>query len=125
MSKKMMKRSLALGALMAFVITGQAWADDLMGGADLTSINVWPEKTVFSVEQTSGNYDDVIGANYYGVNMSTTNLHDKTTVCNLQSITTTLGGDIEVIESIFGGSKTGKGWSGNRTSQRNVYHTKW
>ena len=26
MSKKMMKRSLALGALMAFVITGQAWA---------------------------------------------------------------------------------------------------
>ncbi len=28
MSKKMMKRSLALGALMAFVITGQAWAGE-------------------------------------------------------------------------------------------------
>ena len=104
MSKKMMKRSLALGALMAFVITGQAWADDLMGGADLTSVNVWTDKTVFSVEQTAGNYDDVIGANYYGVNMSTTNLHDKTTVCNLQSVTTTLNGDIEVVESVFGGS---------------------
>ena len=29
MSKKMMKRSLALGALMAFVITGSAWAADV------------------------------------------------------------------------------------------------
>ena len=29
MSKKMLKRSLALGALMAFVITGQAWAAEL------------------------------------------------------------------------------------------------
>ena len=28
MSKKMLKRSLALGALMAFVITGQAWAEE-------------------------------------------------------------------------------------------------
>ena len=31
MSKKMLKRSLALGALMAFVITGQAWAATLSG----------------------------------------------------------------------------------------------
>jgi len=30
MSKKILKRSLALGALMAFVITGQAWAADLI-----------------------------------------------------------------------------------------------
>ncbi len=30
MSKKMLKRSLALGALMAFVITGQAWAADVV-----------------------------------------------------------------------------------------------
>ena len=29
MSKKMLKRSLALGALMAFVITGQAWAEGI------------------------------------------------------------------------------------------------
>ena len=28
MSKKMLKRSLALGALMAFVITGSAFAED-------------------------------------------------------------------------------------------------
>ena len=33
MSKKIMKRSLALGALMAFVITGSAWA----AGADNTT----------------------------------------------------------------------------------------
>jgi len=32
MSKKMMRRSLALGALMAFVITGQAWAETFPGG---------------------------------------------------------------------------------------------
>ena len=32
MSKKMMRRSLALGALMAFVITGQAWAEAFPGG---------------------------------------------------------------------------------------------
>ena len=32
MSKKMMRRSLALGALMAFVITGQAWAETFTGG---------------------------------------------------------------------------------------------
>ena len=35
MNKKIMKRSLALGALMAFVITGSAWAaqtDDLSNG---------------------------------------------------------------------------------------------
>ncbi len=31
MSKKMMKRSLVLGALMAFVITGQAWAKAILG----------------------------------------------------------------------------------------------
>jgi len=29
MSKKVMKRSLALGALMAFVITGSVWASDI------------------------------------------------------------------------------------------------
>ena len=33
MSKKMLKRSLALGALMAFVITGQAWAAEVVNGA--------------------------------------------------------------------------------------------
>ena len=41
MSKKMMKRSLALGALMAFVITGQVWAETLeqFNGKYLTVLN--------------------------------------------------------------------------------------
>lgn len=42
MSKKMLKRSLALGALMAFVITGQAWAEDnvvVNGGEEKSFVN--------------------------------------------------------------------------------------
>ena len=42
MSKKILKRSLALGALMAFVITGQAWAMErniTLNGEDVTYDN--------------------------------------------------------------------------------------
>ena len=46
MSKKMMRRSLALGALMAFVITGQAWAADKFtvtnsDGSNVVHDGVW------------------------------------------------------------------------------------
>jgi len=40
MSKKILKRSLALGALMAFVITGQAWAADVVRLTDNTTIKI-------------------------------------------------------------------------------------
>ena len=41
MSKKMMKRSLALGALMAFVITGSAWAEEYVyDGNIITTVDV-------------------------------------------------------------------------------------
>ena len=39
MSKKIMKRSLALGALMAFVITGSAWASIDLDGVTIDSTN--------------------------------------------------------------------------------------
>ncbi|MBQ7884034.1 MAG: hypothetical protein IJ320_06750 [Phascolarctobacterium sp.] len=40
MSKKMLKRSLALGALMAFVITGQAWAEEFTNGLNAHKENL-------------------------------------------------------------------------------------
>ena len=45
MSKKIMKRSLALGALMAFVITGSAWAEEIHN----SQVNVSSD-TTFSLE---------------------------------------------------------------------------
>jgi len=48
MSKKIMKRSLALGALMAFVITGNVWA----GVTVESSLGVTPE----NIENINGNY---------------------------------------------------------------------
>ena len=38
MSKKILKRSLALGALMAFVITGSAWAIELPIGNETNKV---------------------------------------------------------------------------------------
>ena len=70
MSKKMMRRSLALGALMAFVITGQAWAATLSGEItgsgnktytdDSASATVIDTATIkgydnLTIESTSGN----------------------------------------------------------------------
>ena len=49
MSKKIMKRSLALGALMAFVITGSAWAaEDPNNPKYITT--VWKEGYKFEGE---------------------------------------------------------------------------
>ena len=52
MSKKMLKRSLALGALMAFVITGSAWAADY----DATSGPYENQKVTKSTEHAYGAY---------------------------------------------------------------------
>ena len=47
MSKKMLKRSLTLGALMAFVITGQAWAAEVDNNIILSGDSVsFDEKTI-------------------------------------------------------------------------------
>ena len=58
MSKKMLKRSLALGALMAFVITGQAWAaaENITANVTKESINVADGEVVNGVE--SNGYRD-------------------------------------------------------------------
>ncbi len=47
MSKKIMKRSLALGALMAFVITGSAWAS-----IDLDGVTIGSTNTSYSVNSS-------------------------------------------------------------------------
>ena len=64
MSKKILKRSLALGALMAFVITGSAWAEEVKVGADEALITGEPIKTKISdydvVDAMDGETDGVI-----------------------------------------------------------------
>ncbi len=54
MSKKMMKRSLALGALMAFVITGSAWAAETTIGTS-GSVNNIADTTVYAGNNTKVN----------------------------------------------------------------------
>ena len=62
MSRKMLKRSLALGALMAFVITGQAWAAEL-------TIN--SENGNYSVVGTYAHVHNYIKMHYIKENEST------------------------------------------------------
>ena len=111
MSKKMMKRSLALGALMAFVITGSAMAaDNLFGGEDLSYATKLPEKTTFELEKTTGSFDEVISGTYIGINTSTTHLHNQTQIIDFKETSTVLGGDIEVAEGVYAGSKIAGGY---------------
>ena len=64
MSKKIMKRSLALGALMAFVITGSAWADVIVTindeclKSDILDLSI--DKTVDSFVYAYKNNDSVV-----------------------------------------------------------------
>ena len=58
MSKKMMKRSLALGALMAFVITGSAWANDLDGWS-------WSQDDWLYTVDSSSNSEGIIPKGEY------------------------------------------------------------
>ena len=62
MSKKMLKRSLALGALMAFVITGSAWADitvDDQGWVVYHQLGGTPDTV--DANDVKGNNDRVVG----------------------------------------------------------------
>ncbi len=61
MSKKIMKRSLALGALMPFVITGSAWA----AGADETKITGEPITTRITDYTTLAEQDGVVRNNKF------------------------------------------------------------
>ena len=63
MSKKILKRSLALGALMAFVITGQAWA----GGAKVVSSGQVLDDTIKQVTDTPSNDGRIYGINASGL----------------------------------------------------------
>ena len=58
MSKKMMKRSLVLGALMAFVITGSAWANDLDGWS-------WSQDDWLYTVDSSSNSEGIIPKGEY------------------------------------------------------------
>ncbi|MBR2139459.1 MAG: autotransporter outer membrane beta-barrel domain-containing protein [Phascolarctobacterium sp.] len=64
MSKKIMKRSLALGALMAFVITGSAWANQGANVADITATQS------VRITDTSGKFTNT---KYTGINTTSTN----------------------------------------------------
>jgi len=59
----MLKRSLALGALMAFVITGQAWA----GGAKVVSSGQVLDDTIKQVTDTPSNDGRIYGINASGL----------------------------------------------------------
>ncbi len=101
MSKKMMKRSLTLGALMAFVITGQAWA------ADDSNNNVVVDVSQNVVDVYGGNSADG-AANYNTVTI------DGATVTGLVrggkayidaiGNEVTIGSGSEVAGSVKGGS---------------------
>ena len=62
MSKKMLKRSLALGALMAFVITGSAWA----GEVDKTSYELKGESRTWNNYYNENNEDNINSLLYAG-----------------------------------------------------------
>ena len=62
MSKKILKRSLALGALMAFVITGSAMAAE--NNLELTAND--GKYVITNVDYTSNNYDNIILKNTNG-----------------------------------------------------------
>ena len=75
MSKKIMKRSLALGAMMAFVITGSAWA--AATGADETKITGNPINTrindFVSIDALDGTTDGVVkNQKFAGINTNGT-----------------------------------------------------
>jgi len=66
MSKKILKRSLALGALMAFVITGSAWAEEYITERESISTaktpdNVLPYKVISSDKQGGAFYINSTG----------------------------------------------------------------
>ena len=69
MSKKMLKRSLALGALMAFVITGQAWAADAIKDS---AIDTWDGSAIVNTQLGGNDLGEKAGENRsYGLAVTT------------------------------------------------------
>ena len=98
-SKKMMKRSLALGALMAFVITGQVWAADVTGpnysytGNETENLiyadgtGIVPEWTKeIEIKDVAGLSFEGNGSGNYDLTVSTS--EGKITLTNVGSIST-------------------------------------
>ena len=129
MSKKMLKRSLALGALMAFAITGQAWAakvvadgnkviisstisDDLIGGqhnqggnytSDASPVG---EYTLKTTAQTSYNTNLTVNANVNGELLGGTLVGKTGTFENsVQSTKVVINEGATIEENVAGGGK--------------------
>ena len=84
MSKKMLKRSLALGALMAFVITGSAWAADRYK-------EVGGNETIVTIEQDTGHDTPRLTGGFAETNVPGNITNDLTT--NIKVV----GGNWDVI----------------------------
>ena len=100
MSKKMMKRSLALGALMAFVITGNALAANITENG----ITLWidcAEDTVFKASENNAN--GVISGNYSG-KMFIGKIGEGSNTVTEGVVTVSNGG---VADTIYGGFGSG------------------
>ena len=100
MAKKMMKRSLALGALMAFVITGSAYAENL-------------DRQNLTTEVVSGIYDDLAGATVDIVKTG------GVSVIENADITVTNGGTLTIESSYVGAPALNGGVVNNSTIDSN------
>ncbi len=135
MSKKIMKRSLALGALMAFVITGSAMARtvDVDGRCDVGG-NAYVYKNQhgeipyqdlqnssykFELTKDENNYAHAIGGNYFGVTPSggedsyKKDFSGKTTTFNFNTFETIVGEGVVVNDMLIAGNRLAiGGWDG-------------
>ena len=111
MAKKILKRSLALGALMAFVITGSAMAKEF-GGKDYSYSSKKPTdiRESYKLNVEGGSVDEVIGANYFGINEDTTWIQNNDEKISINKVFTTISGDVEVEEGLYGGTKIAGGY---------------
>ena len=129
MAKKTMKRSLALGALMAFAITGSAMAAELTGSeTEIIKSGNWTVGTdvTLAAENIGGikGYDNIVIGDYNNYNRTTVTVDEGKTLTltsgygNVDSMVmnTDIKGDGNVVIK-----ETGTGWSaalGYMTSDR-------
>ena len=135
MAKKILKRSLALGALMAFVITGSAMARnvDVDGRCDVGG-NAYVYKNQhgeipyqdlqnssykFELTKDKNNYAHAIGGNYFGVTPSggedsyKKDFSGKTTTFNFNTFETIVGEGVVVKDMLIAGNRLAiGGWDG-------------
>ena len=119
MAKKNLKRGLALGALMAFVITGSAMAKEF-GGKDYSYSSEKPTdiQDSYSLNVESGSVDEVIGANYFGINTSTTWLQNADETITIKKVLTQVSDGVVVEEGLYGGNKIAGGYPDGGSNPR-------